>query len=180
MKFMRDKSVGVGGCLLNLWIDYCGWTGVVRRLVCIELFEWVREWWCLEVIVWMYLRMEWVWKIVLWDVGMVSCFEDDGNGRVYFVEEEKWHGCLFDDIWDCNIEVVVKQHLPRFCDGRESTVCLIDYFVCYCWRGKQSVFVTMSLSFVVFIKFFSSHKSDFDIVVGGLKWNNKIETRDWE
>ncbi len=28
-------------------------------------------------------------KIVLWDVGMVSCFEDDGNGRVYFVEEEE-------------------------------------------------------------------------------------------
>ncbi len=24
MKVMRDKSVGVGGCLLNLWIDYCG------------------------------------------------------------------------------------------------------------------------------------------------------------
>ena len=24
MKVMRDKSVGVGGYLLNLWIDYCG------------------------------------------------------------------------------------------------------------------------------------------------------------
>ena len=34
-------------------------------------------------------------------------FEDDGNGRVYFVEEEELHGCSFDDIWDCNIEVVI-------------------------------------------------------------------------
>ena len=34
----------------------------------------------------------------------------------------------------------------------------------------------MNLSFDVFIKFFSSHKSGFDIVVvGGLKGNNKLK-----
>ncbi len=31
-------------------------------------------------------------KIILWDVGMVSCFGDDGNGRVYFVEQAFFQG----------------------------------------------------------------------------------------
>ena len=38
--------------------------------------------------------MEWVWKIVLWDVGMVSCFEDDGNGRVYLEEQAFLQGVM--------------------------------------------------------------------------------------
>jgi len=56
-------------------------------------------------------------------------FEDDGNPTVHFVEQEESHAPSFDHIWDPNIEVALKQHLPPFADATESAVALMGHLV---------------------------------------------------